>query len=279
MEKWVGNVIVYYARNQKQELLDCVDRDMPKAKAQVEAWFPSISSGEPMYLIIGNGGGGGWAVNAYFPKEAGTLSMSPSSLLSVFGHELAHTMGGPPNDAGRICASWPQGNQGESHAGWFQGKVIAMFNKDARGLSNRKCNRALESETKTGKPLDLAAAGKGRGGGWTKMWYVWNKLDDRYGPTWYPRWRWVQSTRWADQPGKQLTWDETVEDMSIACGEDLFPLFRELGTTLSKDRFARATFQGKTVQLPIAPIEPTPAGPVCLDPIGDYRQPVKPGGR
>ena len=224
------------------------------------------------------GGGGGWAVNAYFPKEAGTLSMSPPSLLSVFGHELAHTMGGPRNDADEICASWPQGNQGESHAGWFQGKVIAMFSEDARKLSNRKCNGVIEKETRTGNRLDLAAAGKGGGGGWGKMWYIWNKLDDRYGPTWYPRWRWVQSTRWSNEPGKRLTWDETVEDMSIACGEDLFPFFKALGTTLGKDRFAQATFQGKTIALPVAPIQPTPAGPVCLDPIGDYKQPVKPTG-
>ena len=148
-----------------------------------------------------------------------SLSTSPASLLSVLGRELAHTMGGPRDDAGRICASWwPQGNQGESHAGWFQGKVIAMFSEDARALSNRTCNRVLENETEAGRPLDLAAAGKG-GGGWTKMWYIWNKLDDRYGPTWYPRWRWVQSMRWANEPGKRLTWDETVEDMSIACGE------------------------------------------------------------
>ncbi len=276
MERRVGNVIVYYAKNQKQELLDCVDRDMPKAKAQVEAWLPSVPSGEPMYVITGNGGGGGWAVNAYFPKEAGTLSMSPASLLSVFGHELAHTMGGPRNDAGRICASWPQGNQGESHAGWFQGKVIAMFSEEARKQSNRRCNRVIENETKTGKSLDVAKGGRG---GWSKMWYVWNKLDDRYGPTWYPRWRWVQSVRWTDAPGRKLTWDETVEDMSIACGEDLFPFFKRLGTTLNKDRFPQATFRGQTLPLSIADLDPTPAGPVCLDPIGDYKQPLKPAGR
>ena len=57
--------------------------------------------------------------------------------------------------------------------------------------------------------------------------------------------------------------------MSIAVGEDLFPFFRQLGTTLAKDRFPRAVFQGKIIDLPVAPLEPTPAGAVRLDPIKD----------
>ena len=58
---------------------------------------------------------------------------------------------------------------------------------------------------------------------WTKIWWVWQKLDDRYAPRRYPRRRWVQYTRWQNEPDKRLTWDEMVEDMSIAVGEDLFP--------------------------------------------------------
>jgi hypothetical protein len=102
---------------------------------------------------------------------------------------------------------------------------------------------------------------------------VWQKLDDRYGPTWYPRWRWVQYTRWQDDPTRRLTWSETVEDMSIAVGEDLFPFFRKIGTTLEKDRFERAVFQGRIVELPVAQIEIGLAGPVRLEPIGDYKRP------
>ena len=64
--------------------------------------------------------------------------------------------------------------------------------------------------------------------------------------------------------------------MSIAVGEDLFPFFRQIGTTLSKDRFPRANFQGETLDLPAAPIAVGPAGPVRLDPIDDYRRPLKP---
>ena len=100
------------------------------------------------------------------------------------------------------------------------------------------------------------------------------KLDDRYGPTWYPRWRWVQQARWKSQPERRLSWDETVEDMSIAVGEDLFPFFRQIGTTLDKERFEQAVFEGKTIVLPVAPLEVTAAGAVRLEPIGDYRQPI-----
>ena len=282
LEQNVGGVIVYYARNQKAELLRAVQQDMPKAKQLVEAWLPSIVPDEPMYLIVSAGGGGGWAVNAYLPKETGVISLRPDGLLSVFGHEIAHTMSGPPNDRGEIAASWPQGNSGESHAGWFQGKVIATFGDDTvRSKSNRDCNRFFDFD-KTGSELDLAMDPRqladkwGKGKEWTKIWWVWQKLDDRFGPTWYPRWRWVQHTRWKDQPDKRLSWDETVEDMSIAVGEDLFPFFRKIGTTLEKDRFPAAEFAGRRIELSEAPIDVTPAGPVCLDPIGDYKQPIRP---
>ena len=53
--------------------------------------------------------------------------------------------------------------------------------------------------------------------------------------------------------------------MSIAVGEDLFPFFRKIGTTLTKDRFARAVFEGKTMDLPVAPLKITPAGPIGTD--------------
>ena len=85
---------------------------------------------------------------------------------------------------------------------------------------------------------------------------------------------WVQHTRWRHQPDRRLSWDETVEDMSIAVGEDLFPFFRKIGTTLTKERFERTVFNGKTIDLPIAPLEITPAGPIRLEPIGNYKEPL-----
>jgi len=41
LQQNVGGVIVYYAKNQKEELLRAVREDMPKAKRQIEAWLPS----------------------------------------------------------------------------------------------------------------------------------------------------------------------------------------------------------------------------------------------
>ncbi|MHC4566101.1 MAG: hypothetical protein ACYTE3_10130, partial [Planctomycetota bacterium] len=73
---------------------------------------------------------------------------------------------------------------------------------------------------------------------------------------------------------RRLSLDETVEDMSIAVGEDLFRFFREIGTTLNKERFAQAMFDGQTIDLPIAPLEIGPAGPVRLEPIGNYKKPI-----
>ena len=65
-----------------------------------------------------------------------------------------------------------------------------------------------------------------------------------------------------------------VEDMSIAVGEDLFPFFTKIGTTLDKDRLPEIVFRGETLALRVAPIDVGPAGNVCLDPIGDYTKPV-----
>ena len=275
----IGNVVVYYARNQKAELLECITRDMPLVKSKVEGWLPSVAPDEPMNLILSAGGGGGWAVNAYLPKEVGIISLTKQGVLSVFAHELAHTMGGPPNDEGKLAGNWPDGNQGEAHAGWFQGKAAAL--PTGKRVSHEP-NKLFDFD-KEGNAFDLALPDSqnrekwGKGKDWTKIWWVWQKLDDRYGPTWYPRWRWVQHTRWKHQPDRRLSWDETVEDMSIAVGEDLFPFFRKIGTTLDKERFERAVFEGKTIPLPVAPLEVTAAGPVRLEPIGDYREPIAVG--
>ena len=84
----------------------------------------------------------------------------------------------------------------------------------------------------------------------------------------------VRATRWADS-NKTQSWDETVEDMSIAVGEDLFPFFKKIGTTLSKERFEKAELEGKTLTLPVAPLDLEPAGNVNLSPIGDYTKPLK----
>lgn len=274
LSRRVGNVVVYYAKNQNADLLECVEQDMPLTKDRVEGWLPSPPPDEPMNLILSAGGGGGWAVNAYLPKEVGIISLTKSGVLSVFAHELAHTMSGPVNDEGRTAGNWPQGNQGESHAGWFQGKAAAL---PTGSRVSHQPNKLFDFD-KDATQLDLALPDDqmrekwGKGKDWTKIWWVWQKLDDRYGPTWYPRWRWVQYTRWKDEPSRRLSWDETVEDMSIAVGEDLFPFFRAIGTTLGKDRFAETEFLGRKMELPSASIDIGPAGHVRLEPIGDFRK-------
>jgi hypothetical protein len=277
LEVQMGSIVLYYAANQREDLLRCVREHVPVAMTLIEQWLPSKPTDEPMYLILAAGGGGGWAVNAFRPKENGIISLDTLGVLSIFAHELAHTMGGPRNARGEIAGRPPIPNQGEAHAGWFQGKVDAHFNPALQDRANRNANRLLEREgALTGLDLTIhheTEEGRtlwGRGTDWEKLWYIWQKLDDRYGTTWYPRWKWVQHTRWADTPDRRLTFDEMVEDMSIAVGEDLFSFFIKLGTTLEKQRLESIEFNGVQMVLPVAPIELTPAGNVRLEKAGDY---------
>ena len=107
------------------------------------------------------------------------------------------------------------------------------------------------------------------------IWYVWQKLDDHYGPTWYPRWRWVQSQRWTDDPDRKLSWDESIEDLSIAVGEDLFPFFAATGKKLSKTTFPSVEFRDEEIDLPASLLKATPPGQVRFDEIGDFTKPLR----
>jgi hypothetical protein len=277
LEQDYHGIVVYYAANQTQPLLDTVKNDLPKVVDKLNNWLPSAQPLEPMYLVLSSGGGGGWAVNVRKPRENGIISLSPAGVISIFGHELAHTMGGPPNADGQIAGRSPHDNQGESHAGWFQGKVNAVFKEELLNESNRNCNGVFAREKKAGAKIDLAnydPAKWGKGGNWQEEWYIFQKLDDHYGPKWYPRWRWVQHTRWKNNPKHDLTWEEMVEDMSIAVGEDLFPFFLKAGTSLKRKRLESIEFQGNVMKLPVAPIDYTPAGNVRIEEIGDPKTPI-----
>ena len=274
----VGNVILYYTGNQTNTILDAIKTDMPKSKRQIEQWLPSPKPDEPMNLLLMSGSGGGFAVNAYLPKEISSISINKKGVMSVFAHELAHTMAGPANTKGEVagdCYTFP--GQGEAHAGWFQAKSNALLYGNMKG---KNPNSLFEFSPNLDK-IDLAREIRhnqkkwGKGKHWTKTWWIWQKLDERYGTTWYPRWRWVQHTRWMNEPDKKLSIEEIITDMSIAVGEDLFPLFKKLGTTLERERLKRATFQGKTIELPVAPIEINKCGNVILDDIGNYKEPIK----
>lgn len=283
IEKHFDDIVLFYAANQKPELIKTVDQDIPKAKELVEQWLPSKPTLEPMYLILSSGGGGGWAVNAFKPKENGIISLSPDGIISIFAHELAHTMHGPVNEKGQIAGITPIPNRGEAHAGWFQGKVDAWFNKELQAYPVKQCNKLFEFDADATKlnlvthyENDLLHKEFGKGKDWVKTWWIWQKLDDRYGETWYPRWRWVQHTRWKETPDHRLSWDEMVEDMSIAVGEDLFPFMRKSGLSLEKERLETVMFEGKELKLDVAPLEVSPAGVVRLGAIGDYKAQIQP---
>jgi len=273
-------IVAYYAKNQIPELLQVVKDDLPKATDWLYAHLPSEKPEEPIMFILSASSGGGWAVNVRLPKEVGIISNDRHGIIGIFAHEQAHTMRGPVNEKGGYGASPAHDLSGEAHAGWFQGKVWAVFFDRDKERSNRNCNSILND-----KELFLAfdftkhfqnnSDPRFRNDfGWIKLWWVWQKLDDKYGSTWYPRWYWVRATRWQDSEGKKQTWDETIEDMSIAVGEDLFPFFKKIGTSLNKERFAEVEFRGEKLVLPVADIDLEPGGNVNLSPIGDYTQPL-----
>ncbi len=276
--KCFGNIHVYYARNQLESVLETVEVEYPRIQQQILEWLPSpLPTDEPLLILLGAGTGGGWAVNAFYPKENGIISTDAHGLIGIFAHELAHILSGPRNAAGEAAGDWFDGNQGEAHAGFFQGRIWGMRADDGQ---MRDCNTILDYEKENGL-IDLSVAIRdgyqvygGGGRVWRKLWYIWQKLDDAYGITWYPRWRWVQHTRWQDTPEKKLTIDEMAEDMSIAVGEDLFPFLRTIGTTLKRERLERIEFRGDTLELAAAQLDTGPAGTVRTEPIGDFTQPL-----
>lgn len=272
LESQNGDMITYYAKNQHAALVEVATKDLNEVTGKVLGWLPSAPTKEPMYLVLSAGSGGGWAVNARVPKENGIISMSKQGIISIYAHELAHTLRGPLGATGKVAGRNPFGNSGEPHAGWFQGKVDALYNEDLRAFPNKKCDVFNHKDFLA---IDLTDPEKcksfGKGKDWQKIWYIWQKLDDRYGTTWYPRWMYVQHSRWSETPDKQLTWEESVEDMSIAVGEDLFPFFRSIGVNLKRKQAGKINYEGKVLHLKTAPIQPTAPGNVKLEDIGEYK--------
>lgn len=277
MENVINGMVTYYAPTVNPILLECVKNEFLRINNTLLQWYPSRQTEEPMFLVLSAGNGGGWAVNSFFPKENGIISQDSTSLISIYGHELAHTLAGPVNKKGQVAADVPFGNQGEAHAGWFQGKIEALYNEELRQHANKKCEVFFHS-TEFEK-LDLnryARDGEyakqfSYGAGWYKLWYIWQRLDDTYGNTWYPRWKYVQHTRWQDEPTRLLSWEEMIEDMSLATGNDLFPFFISLNTTLERRELGEVVYQGKRVKLPKAVIPIIEPGNVCLTPIENYK--------
>ncbi len=271
LEESMGDVSVFYAANGYKHLIEVCRKELPAIRRICERWVPSKPTGDRMHIILSGGGGGGWAINAYLPKEVGMISADAQGVKSVYAHEVTHTLAGPANSRGEHAGVLPNpGWFSEAHAGYYQGKSDYVFN----GSPTHRGTMDLSSER--AKALDLANLKENQGGeGWHKIWTVWHLLEERYGSTWYPRWLWVQNERWANEPRKQLTWDNVVEDMSIAAGEDLFPFFREIGTTLTKERMGEAEFAGKKLDLPVSGVRVRRCSPVPrVEPCGDWRKPV-----
>lgn len=271
-----GDIVVYYTENQKTDLIDVVRNEYPKITKLVQSWLPSKPTKEPMYLILSAGDGGGWAVNAFKPKENGIISLSAQGLISIYAHELAHTMGGPRNVNDQMAGRSPLYEQGEAHAGWFQGKIDAVYDSTLipKGVKN---TLSFYNGPRFGK-IDLVRYYEdssyreqmGGGADWEVIWYIWQMLDETYGNTWYPRWRWIQYNRWKDDPQRELTFEETFEDMSIAVGEDLFPFIKSLGISLAREKMGPVDFNGKQIELKSARIKAKAPSRIILDPIGDY---------
>ncbi len=280
LEGGTDGIVVFYTPNINPKLLKCVEVEFPKITKQICQWIPSTPTKEPMYLILSAGGGGGWAVNAFKPKENGIISLDDMGLISIYAHELAHTLGGPANSKGEKAGESPLHNQGEAHAGWFQGKVDAMYKPELLDKATKNCQNFYKTEKF--KTLDIARYAQdkeyskeyGKGADWSKIWCIWQMMDDTYGTTWYPRWRMTQYDRWESDPKRQLTWDETIEDMSLAVGEDLFPFFNELNTSLSRKEMGEIEYKGEKVSLPKARIQIHTPGSVKLDNIADPRKPL-----
>lgn len=269
LEAELGGVSVFYAANSLKHLVDVCRNDLPKVREQCEKWMPSTPTGDRMNLVVAGGDGGGWAINAYHPKEVGTITTSRAGLISIYGHEITHTLAGPSNDDGRCAGVLPDaGWYSEAHAGFYQGKIDWIFNDKTgdRGGIVDLADPAVMA-------MDLARLKPGENP-WNKIWAIWQALDQRYGTTWYPRWMYVKNTRWASEPERTLTYEEMIEDQSIAVGEDLFPYYAKLGTSLRKARFPFATFRGEEIGLPIAdiPIGPNGDAPL-LEACGDWRKP------
>ncbi len=265
----VGKAIVSYASNQRPDLIKCITDELPAVKKKLDEWIPSPPRQGSYPMLLCAGGGGGFAAG----DEVAVMALTPSALLSVFGHEMAHCMPGPANDLGQQAGRLPNGFLlGEGHAGWFQRKIQTMWKGEPFDP-----NTFFKADP-TGREIDLARVTEKEVGAnwsiWDKLFFVFQKLDERYGTTWYPRWVWVKSTRWRNTPGRMLTWDEVVEDMSIAVGEDLYPFFRALGTSLAHDRCGSIQFQGKPVDLPPAPLGLDRCGPLRFEPAGDYTRPL-----
>lgn len=227
----VAGLTVFYAANQQPGVIRIARERLPEVKTLLDKMLPSPPPpGERMYVILAAGTGGGWAVNDYTPKSAavGAIETDEDGILSVLAHELAHTMPGPAASDGSVGGILPP-LFSEAHAGWFQRKVGTALGftkptiqEEAIAIWDPSCTE-----------VDIANAREDQmWPAWMKLMWIWQIFDYRYGPDWYPKWMQTVHETYKNDREHHLTWDEVIATMSRAVGEDLFPFFQKVGTTV-----------------------------------------------
>ncbi len=230
-EMQVGSVRVVYAENQLPQIIELPEKRFPELFALLQHYLPTPPNpGGDYYLDLAAGDGGGWAENIYTPKLSGTISLDTNGILSVLAHELTHTMYGPAAVDGTLGVEMP-GFFSEAHAGWFQRKIGRDLGFDSWPFwdtARLRANPALAG-------ADLRQSG---GPQWEKAWYIWGALDARYGERWYPRWLEHVHESYGGK-GLRFSVDDYIRSISETVGEDVAPLFAELGTPLAEEPKAK----------------------------------------
>jgi hypothetical protein len=236
-QETVAGVTFLYAANQMPGVLDCIRNRTKELKSWLDRWLPSPPvKPDEFYLTAAAGSpGSGWAVNVYTPRAADSCANDSDlgALLSVMAHEIAHTMTGPAASNGAVGGRFPGGDANglfsEAHAGYFQQRVGRKMGceVDRRGLPG------LAHVDPTLRELDLTNIPEDHvEWGWSKLWLIWEILEDRYGEMWYANWMKTIHETYRDDPDHIMTWQEVVVTMSKAAGEDLFPFMQAFGTSV-----------------------------------------------
>lgn len=231
LEEQVAGLTVFYAANQQPGVVRIARERLHEVKDLLDKMLPSPPPpADAMYLCLAAGTGGGWAVNAYTPKDASVCAVETdeNGILSVIAHELAHTMPGPAASDGSLGGYLPD-IFSEAHAGWFQRKVGIELDWEKPTVHAQ----SIASWDPSCTEIDIANPPEGQGWlAWVKIWWIWQVFDYRYGAGWYPKWMQIIHETYKNDREHRLTMDEAVATMSRAVGEDLFPFFQKVGTTV-----------------------------------------------
>lgn len=276
LESVINGMVTYYAPTVNHTLLECIKKEFFKINDTLLQWYPSRQTEEPMFLVLSAGSGGGWAVNSFFPKENGIISQDSASLISIYGHELAHTLAGPVNEKGQAAGDVPFGNQGEAHAGWFQGKVEALYNEELRQHANKKCEdffRSSEFDKLDLKDIQMTESMPSN--------FLTGQAGINFGISGNV---WTTHMEILGMPGGNISSIPVGKrsDATSDLGRDdrghescnrtrSISLFISLNTSLERREMGEVIYEGKKVKLSGAVIPIIEPGNVCLNPIENYK--------